>query len=463
MNDASLTTLLLPDSADLAQAMEAIRANGEGLVLIHDEHERVVGLLTDGDIRNVLLEFGNMHLPIVDFMNRDYVWVSEGASKEQTLKLLDRRIRAIPVLDEKRQLVSLVRTGYMEPRADCFIRAKAPARISLAGGGTDYTNYFINHGGVALSTTLAQYSHVVVRRRGDRSIVLHSYDRGVTQTFSDLNEMAYDGVLDLIKAGIRVLRPEFGFELWSGSDFLPGSGLGGSATVLAAMIGALNELREDKFDRYAIAELAFEAERIELGVHGGWQDQYSTVFGGFNFIQFNHDVNTVTPLRLDESTHNELEERFLLCYSGRPHLGEVVQSSNQNRAGDDPRTRRMAEEIKDIALAMKTHLIKGRLDDFGRMLNETWRLKKALNPDVTGGDLDEIYDLALRSGAEGGRLLGTGGGGYFLFFVRPFERHNLLSRLAERGLATQSVNLDLGGLRCWQSTTHATAHADHAE
>ncbi len=207
--------------------------------------------------------------------------------------------------------------------------------------------------------------------------------------------------------------------------------------------------REDKLDKYHIAEHAFEAERIELSISGGWQDQYSTVFGGFNFIELNDGRNTVTPLRIDTPTLNELEERFILCYTGSTHLGEAIQAGNRGRDPNDPGVVSFAGDIKAIALEMKAHLIRGNLSDFGRMLDETWRLKKKFNPIVTNEAIDRVYDAAIAAGAEGGRLLGTGGGGYFLFFVKPFERFRVAQALRTLGLESESVVFDNRGLQYW--------------
>jgi D-glycero-alpha-D-manno-heptose-7-phosphate kinase len=441
--------LLIPDTADLADAMAAIRSNARGIILVHDIKHRVVGMLTDGDISKALLKHEDLHAPVTENMNRDFVWVPKGTPKETTLRLLDARIRAIPVLDNAGQLITLVSTGYLEARPETYARAKAPIRISLAGGGTDFTNYFTEHGGVSLSATIAKHSHAILRKRQDREIVIYSHDLNKTSTHADIHHLEYDGTLDLIKAGINVMKPQFGFELSLSSDFLPGSGLGGSATALSAIIGCLNECRDDRLDNYLIAEHAFEAERIELGISGGWQDQYSTVFGGFNFIEFGKSQNTVTPLRINRETLCELEERFLMCYTGTPHLGEEIQAKNCGHEPNTPEILKFAEEIKSIAYLMKSHLVRGSLADFGAMLNETWQLKKQFNSQVTNDNIDAIYDAAIKSGAEGGRLLGTGGGGYFLFFVKPFERFRVAQAMEKMGLATESVVFDDKGLQSW--------------
>lgn len=441
---------LIPADADLRGAMVALRASGRGIVFVEDEARRIVGVLTDGDARNAVLERGGTSAPVADHMTRDFVFVYDGTPKEQVLRLLDSRIKVIPILDRAHRLVDVVGTGYVQTETtQIFARARAPVRLSLAGGGTDFTSFFMRHGGISLTSTLARYCHATLRKRGDRRVSIYSHDLRARIEAESADALCYDGTLDLIKAGIKVLRPEFGFDLEIGSDFPPGSGLGGSASILAAAIGCLNEFREDKLDNYTIAECAFEAERVELGIAGGWQDQYATVFGGFNYIEFDREHNTVTPLRLDPVTVAELEERLLLCYTGRGHLGAAIQVKNHQTHPDDVAAAKFAEDVKAIAATMKSRLLRGKLDDFGQLLDETWRLKKSFRAEVSNDVIDAIYRTARAAGAEGGRLLGTGGGGYFVFFVPPFARFRVARALEEMGLATENVVLEHEGLKSW--------------
>lgn len=440
--------LVIPDVGTLRDAMRVLKVSGRGLVCITNYSGEVVGVLSDGDIRNALLEYDNMDACVSDYMTRNFTCAFEGASKEQVLKLLDGRIKQIPILDHKRRLVTIAGAGYNYLPGSVYARAKAPARISFAGGGTDFTNYFLGHGGVSLSATIAKYGHVVIRKRKDRKIVIFMAGQSHRLEADSINALHYGTPFDLIVATIRIMRPEFGLELYCSCDFAPASGLGGSAALLSALIGCMNEFREEKLDSYAIAEHSFEVERIELGFPGGWQDQYATVFGGFNYIEFDHKLNSVMPLRLHSNTIHELEERLLLCHTGRAHLGRQIQEENSRREADE----KMIEfglKAKEIALDMKTNLLRGRLNDFGRMLHETWQLKKSLIDNASSDELDDVYDTAMRAGADGGRLLGTGGGGYFLFCVPPFERYKVWEALERKGLTVESVVLDNLGMKSW--------------
>lgn len=448
MND-----VLLRGDATMRDAMQKLKRSGAGIVVIIDDAGAAIGVLSDGDIRTAVLATETLDTCVADHMTRDFVWVAEGASKESVLKLFDKRIRTIPILDDRKRPTDIAVPGYLAPIGEIIARARAPVRLSLAGGGTDFTQHFLEHGGNSLSTTMARYCRATLRKREDTEINIHSLDQGQSIHFSHLKNITYDGTLDLIKAAINVLRPSHGFDLEVDSDVQPGTGLGGSAAVLAAIIGCFSEFRNDYLDDYTIAEYAYEAERVELEIAGGWQDQYSTVFGGFNFIEFSAENNLVMPMRISLRTRHELEERFLLCYTGNGHKAAAIQNINRARPGGDAAMATFSEEVKSIAKNMRTALLKGHLSDLGEMLHETWELKKRITPGGTSSDLDTIYETALAAGADGGRLLGTGGGGYFLFFCKPFRRGDVTRALTARNLTTENVLLDHDGLQTW--TTQA--------
>jgi D-glycero-alpha-D-manno-heptose-7-phosphate kinase len=444
----SLAHLTVSEASSLRQAMQELQKSGKGLVCVVSDNDEVVGVVSDGDVRNALLQDADIESCVSNYMTRNFTSAPEGASKENVLKLLDSRVKQIPILDSQRRLVTLAGAGYNFLSGAMYARAKAPARISLAGGGTDFTNYFIEHSGVSLSATIAKYSHVVIRKRKDQRITIYSAGESYRLDADSIDALSYGTPVDLIVATLRVMRPEFGLDLYCSCDYAPASGLGGSAALSSALIGCLNEFREEKLDSYSIAEHSFEVERIELGFPGGWQDQYATVFGGLNYIEFNHSLNSVMPLRLTANTMYELEERLLLCHTGRAHLGEQIQRKNSRRPADEQMIE-FGTRAKEIAAVMKTDLLRGHLGEFGRLLHETWQLKKSLVANASSDELDDIYETAMRAGADGGRLLGTGGGGYFLFCVPPFERHNVWAALEKKGLTVESVVLDNLGMKSW--------------
>ena len=162
--------ILVPLNASLVDAMKVLRETGLRIVFIHDDDYKIVGVLTDGDIRSAIIDNGNTEAPVVDHMNKDFVFVYENTPKEKILKMLDTKILVIPVLNAEHKLVDFVDSGYLHFQGEIYSRAKAPARLSFSGGGTDFTKYFMTHGGVALSTTIDIYSHTLLKKREDSKI-----------------------------------------------------------------------------------------------------------------------------------------------------------------------------------------------------------------------------------------------------------------------------------------------------
>lgn len=448
---AELALLQIEETASIAEAFARLNANRAGILAVVDAAGCVQGVVTDGDIRRHLLDRPDTTQPIATCTNRGFVRLSLGTPREAVLKLLDQRIRAIPLLDEGGRLARIVtRESFrLEAQAQVFARARAPVRISFGGGGTDLTRYFIEHGGVVMNATVALFSHATLRRREDSRVTIRSADLGTTVEAEAPEALAFDGSLDLVKAVIRLIEPDYGFELEIGSDFPPGSGLGGSAVVAAAVIGCFNQFREDRWNRHQIAEMAFQAERLLLGIPGGWQDQYATVFGGFNFMEFTAEHNTIYPLRLDGEVIRDLEASLLLCDTGVAHDSGALQRQTLAAAEDVEAARGFAQESKALTLEMKRLLLRGRLLDYGRLLHRSWELKRRFLPHTTTPELDGLYETARQAGAIGGRLLGAGAGGHFLFFAEPFRRFELLDRLRAAGLQPRGFTFDDLGLQSW--------------
>ncbi|MBT7902044.1 MAG: CBS domain-containing protein [Candidatus Marinimicrobia bacterium] len=446
-----LKKAVILENSNLRTAMISIKSTGLNMAVVVNNHDHVVGVITDGDIRKQLIINEDLYESVTICMSKDFLFVIEGYKREEVLKLLDKKIHKIPVLNSKMNLVDIVGSGYSEPDSCIISRARTPARVSLAGGGTDFTDYFMDQGGAGLSCTIAKYSHAVLRKRTDQKIKIYSHDFRQRIEIDHVNDIQYDGKLDLIKAGVKLLNPKFGFELEIGCDFSPASGLGGSASLLSSVIGCFNEFREYKLDRYAIAEYAFEAERIELDIAGGWQDQYSTVFGGFNYLEFDRKHNIVMPIRLESSNLREIEERLILCHTKQEHLGNIIQKdSNKKYCATAKQIKFNSERLKEITSEMKRNLLRNRYDDFALLLGETWAIKKDGDSRVTNERLDEIYATALDAGALGGRLLGTGGGGYFLFYTPPFYRYQVMGALERLNLDPEGVILDQHGITSWR-------------
>jgi D-glycero-alpha-D-manno-heptose-7-phosphate kinase len=453
------THLTIVETETIEEAFRRLNANMLGILFAQDATGRIVGALTDGDIRRRLLTGVSIHEAVADCVNRNFVWARAGGPREQILKLLDQRVHVIPILDGEGRLVDVFSRDLfnLSEESEVFARARSPVRISFSGGGTDLTHYFVdNDGGAVINAAIAMYAHATLRRRRDGKIRIYSHDFRCTVEADDLAALGSDGEFALIKSVIRLIKPSYGFELEISSDFPVGSGLGGSAVVSSAIIGCFNEFRSDQWDRHEIAEMAFQAERLMLNIPGGWQDQYATVFGGFNHMEFSSEHNTIVPLRIDPNIIAELEESLILCYTGSNHDSGAVHRDQKAQHQSSDAVAAAARQ-KEVTRQIRHHLLRGELLDCGRLIDEAWHAKRKLSSKISSSELDAIYDLAKANGAVGGKLLGAGGGGYFIFFVRPFERYPLITALEEKGLRCSRIAFEEHGLRTWKSRIKADA------
>ena len=337
-----------------------------------------------------------------------------------------------------------------------IFRARAPLRISFAGGGTDLSPYVNERGGLVLNATIDRHAYATVRLRQDRLVSVKSLDLKTSLDFSVDEPPPFDGNLDLIKACLRRLQPdpaaeEAGLELYLETEAPPGSGLGASSALVVATIGALAVWRRLILDKYEVARLAWEIERLDVGVPGGLQDQYSASFGGFNLIEFrNEHEAVVNPLRIEPEILHELEYNMLLVYTGATRASNrIITSQIAGLSDRQPRVVEAMDRMKQLTLEAKDALLTGRLADFAEILHEEWQAKKRTSESVTTPHIDEMYAESRRLGAVGGKVSGAGGGG-FMFLYCPFDcRPAVTERLRQLGGEALPMAFVPDGMQAW--------------
>jgi D-glycero-alpha-D-manno-heptose-7-phosphate kinase len=334
-----------------------------------------------------------------------------------------------------------------------LIRAKAPLRISFAGGGTDVPPFPAQEGGLVLNATINRYAYGTLRPRADGNIHLSSFDYGLSTKFGVHEPPVFDGKLDLAKAAIRRFAGEgaHGFDLLLHSNAPPGSGLGSSSAMMVTLIGALTEFRNLPVTDYELAELAHSIERDELGIKGGRQDQYAAAFGGFNFIELSGDRVVVNPLRVAPDVTLELEHNLLLCYTGTTRQGDHIIEDQTTRfeQGNEDAVAGLRDQ-KQLAIEMKNALLQRRLRDFGELLHTAWEAKKRMSTRISNPRIDELYEAAREAGAIGGKVTGAGGGGYVLLYCRSDRKHEVAQRMIELNATVDEFAFEPRGLRTWR-------------
>ena len=455
IQNITVGNFVISNQATVKDALQLISKNKHGIVFLTDENQSVVGCVTDGDIRNYLIkedgtDFLNQSISICANTNFVYVY-KKHASHEQLLKTLDSHIKVVPILTDEFKIVDIVTAQSLRQskQKGQIVRSKSPVRISFSGGGTDISSYFMKNTGAVLNATINLFAYATLIVRDDSKVILHSLDLDIREAFDSITEINLTDDLQIIKSVLNIIDPSFGFELITRSDVPVGSGLGGSAVLISAVIGVFNNYNGNVLDSYEIAQMAYQSERLGSEIAGGWQDQYATVFGGFNYIDLNNNENVVHPLRVSDHIINELEESLLLCYTGISHDSNEIHE-DQKKVMTNESIEVYAKKMMEITVKMKQKLLKNKLSEFGDLLHQSWELKKTFSNKISSDYINDIYDFALENGALGGKVLGAGGGGYFLFYVPTLKRKSVIQALKKKGLIVERFQFVMDGLKTWR-------------
>lgn len=338
------------------------------------------------------------------------------------------------------------------------LRARAPLRVSFAGGGSDVAPFPEREGGAVLSATIGSYAYATLRPRDDGHITVESHDYGTSIGYDVGAPLELDGELDLPKAAIaRIMTLEGamasdGFDLFLHTNAPPGSGLGSSSAVMVAVVDLVGRHCGLDLGPYEIAELAYRLEREDLAIPGGSQDQYAAAFGGFNFMEFRTDGQVVVnPLRVRPDTVHELEHNMLLAYTGRTRVSDHIiedQVSRYETGNTDAVAGLRAQ--RDLADAMRIALLRGQVDEVGHLLGEAWREKQRMSSRITTPLITQAVERAMRSGALGGKVTGAGGGGHLIFICEFERRHVVADELIDLGLSVSEFTFTKQGVTTWK-------------
>jgi len=335
-----------------------------------------------------------------------------------------------------------------------IVRARAPLRLGLAGGGTDVSPYCDIHGGLVLNATIDRYAYAVIRTLADgepaRFVATDRVVSANPQPADDLqlHRAVYAEIVRRFNDG-----RELPVQISTFCDAPVGSGLGASSTLVVAMIQAFSELLNLPLDDHEIAVLAYQIERVHCGLQGGRQDQYSAAFGGFNFMEFfDADRAVINSLRIKEWIVCELEASLLLFYTGvsRQSAAIIADQSRQVGSGSGDAIAAM-HGIKREALVMKECLLKGDFAGIVESMRLGWESKKRTASLVSNPHIEQIYAAAIEAGAVAGKISGAGGGGFMMFFVPPDRRMAVIRRLQDFDGQVSNCHFTKRGSQAWRA------------
>lgn len=305
-----------------------------------------------------------------------------------------------------------------------MIISKTPYRISFFGGGTDFEEYFSQYGGEVVGSTINKYCYVSVRSL--QKFFDHKYRVSWSKienvnNISDIDHPTVKGILKHFKLYNQ------GLEIHYDGDLPGNSGIGSSSSFCVGLINSLNKKYNLKLNKKKIAQEAFFIESRVIKENVGMQDQVWASYGGFNSIKFEKRKFLVSKIKIKKKIITNLQNNLLMFYSGKSRFSDKIEKDKKKKIKNKIHYyHQIKNQVKECHKILKS----GRnLDDFGLLMDEYWNLKKNLSSKVSSGEINEVYDEAMKSGALGGKLLGSGGGGFFIFYVPRNNQIKLRKKL----------------------------------
>lgn len=330
-----------------------------------------------------------------------------------------------------------------------MIIARAPLRVSLAGGGTDLPAYADRFGGLVISTTINRYVYTILTEASPDVLQVTAAD---AHTICSRRAHLFDGALfwgddyRLPLATFEYFGITGGYRLFIAPEVPSGTGLGSSSATAVALITAIAAAQDRSLSPAHVAELAchLEIERMKMPI--GRQDQYASAFGGLNVLTFAHGETTVTPCRITDQTYRDLQERMLLFFTGQRRRSTTILAAQRDAMQQISSPALAAlHDIKALAREMGDALRCGDLRAVGELLDQSWMRKRRLAPGVSNTQIDAWYDEAKAAGAIGGKITGAGGGGFLLLYAEPERRREVITRMNDLGLVWVDTEFERTG------------------
>lgn len=345
----------------------------------------------------------------------------------------------------------------IDKKSNSIIRARAPLRLGFAGGGTDVSPFSDIYGGAVLNATIDRYAYATIQNLNNGVVEFYAQDKNIIESYNEKNLETLNPQLKLHYEIYKYFILKFNdgrfkpLRLSTFCDAPPGSGLGSSSTLVVSIIKAFNNLFNVTANDYEIAELAYYLERVKCNLEGGRQDQYSSVFGGFNFMEFNKNSSLITPLRLAPQTICELEASLILVFTGLSReSAEIIHDQSKNALTADSVEAEAMRKIKVEAYHMRDAILKSDYQAFVDSIHSGWNNKKLTSRLVTNPKIETVYNTALQNGALAGKVSGAGGGGFMWFYIPSEKRISIISALTSLGCNVSNCHFVERGAQSWR-------------
>jgi D-glycero-alpha-D-manno-heptose-7-phosphate kinase len=324
-----------------------------------------------------------------------------------------------------------------------MIITRTPMRITMAGGGTDLLWYAKLNGGAWVSATIDKYLYIILSKFEEKSLLKISDGKTITIT-DDYKKIPNP----IIRECLDLTGLKNGIEIATMSDASSKSGIGGSGAFEVGLLHALHTYKKEAVSSRQLAIEACEIEIERLKKPVGPQDQYITATGGFNYFELSKNGKmTITPLKLSTDTISQLENNFIFFSTGMTHETSNIHNkgkkSVEKKDKDSPKFIKMYHDIKELGHIARNYLLNGKVDDYGATLHEHWLIKTRQSA-ATNPQIDEWYKAGMKAGALGGKIMGAGGGGWFVFYVNK-NKASFREKMQKLGLKKRLVHFEFEG------------------
>lgn len=305
-----------------------------------------------------------------------------------------------------------------------MIITRTPFRISFAGGGSDLKDYYQNYGGAVLSTSINKYIYLSMHPYFQKDGYFLKYSN--LECVDNINKIQHR-IIKRVLDDYKIM----GIDFNSSADIPSGTGLGSSSAFTAGLINLCNIYTQKYMKKTEIASYACEIEIDKLKEPIGKQDQYACAIGGLNFISFNQDdVVTTEKIALDKDKSAKLQNNLLMFYTGSERSASAILKEQKENIADSKKTKNLQKMVL-LAYELRDELLRGNIDDFGEILHKGWLYKKELSSQISNEKIDYYYNLAMKNGASGGKLLGAGKNGFLLFYAEENKHKQLRNSLKD--------------------------------
>ena len=416
---------------------------------IVDDQKRLIGVITDGDIRRGILK-GKIATDSLDqFMNQHpkRYFVNE-LGKLAIPKLLN-AITRLPVVNEKNILLGFFpkAVNHSEISSKNSALAIAPTRISFAGGGSDINYWFNENEGCVVNAAVQKYARVSISRNFSDVVNIRSLNTNEKLTIN-VNELKlYNALnLNLIVQSLNACGVKDGLDINIFCDYQPGTGLGGSSSVVVATLLGISKIYNFQLSTRDLVHLSYHVERELSGIKGGWQDQIISSHGGLCITRFGEGNHRTFKLSFSKQNTDILNSQLFLSPVGANRESSEVHEMQQIASKRDTYAEKM-HSIVSLANTCAEYLGQGKIAELGQILHKGWVLKKELGSFISNSEIDQRYNQLIDFGAQGGRLLGAGMSGYLMVMVKPENQLSFLKACGDQNIPLERISLDLEGAR----------------